>query len=151
MSFEWVAILYAIGLALVFSELFMPGLIIGTVGVIAMGTSIYFMYAGHGALAGTLQLGASIVVLTLVASYAVRRLTQRGVQEGYSSSDETLAELVGREGVAASALRPSGIVKIEGRRVDVVSRGEMIAQGAKVRVIEVEGNRVVVREVAGAA
>ncbi len=52
--------------------------------------------------------------------------------------------LVGREGVADALLRPAGTATIDGRRVDVVSRGEAIEGGARVRVLEVAGNRVVV-------
>ena len=35
-------------------------------------------------------------------------------------------------------------LSIDGRRVDVVSRGELIESGTAVRVLEVRGNRVVV-------
>ncbi len=37
--------------------------------------------------------------------------------------------------------------EIEGRRVDVVTRGEMISAGSTVRVLDVESNRVVVAEI----
>ena len=40
-----------------------------------------------------------------------------------------------------------GFADIGGKRVDVVTRGENIEQGAKVRVVEVEGNRVVVEKI----
>jgi membrane-bound serine protease (ClpP class) len=48
------------------------------------------------------------------------------------------------EGITLSALRPAGIAEIEGQRVDVVTKGEMVGRGDRVRVTEVEGNRVVV-------
>ena len=44
----------------------------------------------------------------------------------------------------SSANRPTAGAAFEGRRVDVMSRGEPIEPGSRVRVIEVEGNRVVV-------
>jgi membrane-bound serine protease (ClpP class) len=46
--------------------------------------------------------------------------------------------------MVVATLRPAGIARIDGRRVDVVSRGEMIESGSPVRVLSVEGNRVVV-------
>ena len=52
--------------------------------------------------------------------------------------------LLGREGVVVTALRPSGSADFEGRRVSVVSDGEAIPDGTRVRVINIEGNRVVV-------
>jgi membrane-bound serine protease (ClpP class) len=52
---------------------------------------------------------------------------------------------LGRQGTAASPLRPAGIAIIEGERVDVVSLGDYIEAGKAVEVVRVEGNRVVVR------
>jgi membrane-bound serine protease (ClpP class) len=64
-----------------------------------------------------------------------------------ATSVANLSELMGREGVATTALRPSGIAEIGGRRVSVVTEGEMVAKGQKVRVIEIHGNQVVVEAV----
>ena len=50
------------------------------------------------------------------------------------------------EGTAETDLRPVGVARLAGERVDVVSEGPLIARGARVQVIEVEGSRVVVRE-----
>jgi membrane-bound serine protease (ClpP class) len=49
--------------------------------------------------------------------------------------------------VARSALRPSGIAEIEGRRVDVVSEGGMIPPESAVQVVAVDGTKIVVRKV----
>lgn len=65
--------------------------------------------------------------------------------EEVHSAPDGLAQLVGRAGVALSPLRPAGFARIDGRKIDVVTRGEMIEQGQPVRVVEVQGNRVVVK------
>jgi membrane-bound serine protease (ClpP class) len=52
---------------------------------------------------------------------------------------------VGVEGVAATALRPSGKATLDGQRVDVVTEGDYIDAGAAIVVAKVEGARVVVR------
>jgi membrane-bound serine protease (ClpP class) len=57
---------------------------------------------------------------------------------------ERAAALVGKEGVAITALRPAGAAEIEGRRVDVVTDGVFVDAGRPVRVVSVEGARVVV-------
>jgi membrane-bound ClpP family serine protease len=44
-------------------------------------------------------------------------------------------------------LRPSGTASINGRRVDVVTEGGLIERGTAVKVVAVEGARIVVREV----
>lgn len=57
---------------------------------------------------------------------------------------EPLSTLVGAVGVATSPLRPAGSVDFDGRPVAVVAAAGMIERGARVRVVEVSGNRVVV-------
>lgn len=57
-----------------------------------------------------------------------------------------LQSLLGEEGVAVSVLRPAGKAQIGGRYVDVVSDGPYIQRGSRIEVVEVAGNRVVVRE-----
>ncbi len=54
---------------------------------------------------------------------------------------------VGQRGVTLCSLRPAGIARIDGKRVDVVTQGELIDSNRPVRVMEVEGNRIVVKEV----
>ncbi len=61
-----------------------------------------------------------------------------------SGEDPTIQGLLHKTGVATSDLRPSGFATIEGRRVDVVTRGELLDKDTQIRVIQVEGNRVVV-------
>jgi membrane-bound serine protease (ClpP class) len=63
---------------------------------------------------------------------------------GYTSA-ETRDWLVGKTGVALTALRPSGTAVIEDERVDVVSQGDFIDQGSAIQVISVNGSRVEVR------
>ncbi len=52
---------------------------------------------------------------------------------------------VGAEGIADSDLRPAGKVMIDGDLVDVVTEGDYVEQGDRVAVLQIEGNRVVVR------
>jgi membrane-bound serine protease (ClpP class) len=78
-----------------------------------------------------------------------RRMILRGPSfTARTATEEGLSELAGKAGVAATPLRPAGIATFEGRRVDVVTRGVHLATGSAVRVVKVEGNRVIV-EAAG--
>jgi membrane-bound serine protease (ClpP class) len=61
-----------------------------------------------------------------------------------SATEAGLSELVGTVGIATTSLRPVGIATLNERRVDVVSRGSHLDAGARVRVVKVEGNRVIV-------
>jgi membrane-bound ClpP family serine protease len=58
-----------------------------------------------------------------------------------------LAGLLGAIGVAATPLRPAGKVKFGDEYLDVVAEGSFVQPGTRVQVIEIEGNRVVVKEV----
>jgi len=60
---------------------------------------------------------------------------------------EQAVALLGAVGNSATDLRPSGMAKFGEQFVDVVTEGNFIPAGAKVQVIEVEGNRIVVKEV----
>jgi membrane-bound serine protease (ClpP class) len=55
--------------------------------------------------------------------------------------------LVNQTGQALTKLRPSGTAIINGKRVDVVSEGGFIDAGQSIKVVAVEGLRVVVRPV----
>jgi membrane-bound serine protease (ClpP class) len=56
-------------------------------------------------------------------------------------------ELLNQTGTAFTNLRPSGTAVINGKRVDVVTEGQMIERGTRVKVIAVEGMRIIVRAV----
>ena len=53
-------------------------------------------------------------------------------------------DLIGKEGIAFTTLRPGGTVEIDGRRIDVVAESEFITKGSKIKVLRVEGIKVVV-------
>lgn len=55
------------------------------------------------------------------------------------------ATLLGQIGVADTPLRPAGKARIGDQYVDVVSEGDYIDAGTRVQVIEIEGNRIVVK------
>jgi membrane-bound serine protease (ClpP class) len=57
------------------------------------------------------------------------------------------AALLGAIGVAATPLRPAGKVKFGDEYIDVVAEGAYVEAGTRVQVVEIEGNRVVVKEV----
>lgn len=67
---------------------------------------------------------------------------------GLGLTDAALTALVGRVGTAATVLRPTGAMDLDGERIDVVTEGEFVEPGTPVRVLYVQGNRVVVGVVA---
>ncbi len=57
------------------------------------------------------------------------------------------ASLLGAVGTAVTVLRPAGTVRFGDQYIDVVTEGGYIPAGARVQVVEVEGTRIVVKEV----
>lgn len=147
MSAALIALLFAVGLVLVITELFTPGLVLGVVGCACLAAAIYGTFQ-YGALAGVAALVVSSGFVAAVLLFGIRRLTLRKVldaERGYASADPGLQDLLGREGQALTPLYPGGYCRIDGRRVSVVTRGEPVAANAPVRVVDVEGGRVVVK------
>ena len=54
-------------------------------------------------------------------------------------------QLLDKEGVAITDLRPSGIIEIDGTRIDALSEGNYIDRGAQVKIYKVEGSKIFVR------
>ncbi len=65
---------------------------------------------------------------------------------GYTSvTDKT--KYLGAIGVCATDLRPAGSVIVEGEPLDVVTEGNFIKQGDIVKIINVDGSRILVRQI----
>ncbi|HPE19253.1 MAG TPA: NfeD family protein [Tenuifilaceae bacterium] len=68
-------------------------------------------------------------------------------EEGYVGIDTHQKDMVGKEGVAQTVLRPSGKVEIENEIFDAVSEEGYIDKGKKVRVVKDEAGQIYVMEV----
>ena len=146
-----IILVFAGGLVAMFIELFIPGAVIGLIGLLAVVGSIVFALVHGHTTAGAIL--AIIGVLWVPLFFAMwksvvgRFFALKGDQRGFRPSTTIGEELVGLEGEAISALRPSGVARLNDKRYDVVTRGDMLSKGARIKVIEVSGNRIVVREV----
>lgn len=69
---------------------------------------------------------------------------EAGTVHGDAAVQARLYELVGKTGMATTTLRPAGKAKIEGRLLDVVTQGDFIEKDVRIRVLRLEGNRIVV-------
>src|SRR5262249_4705215 len=105
-----------------------------------------------------ISLLGSLVLVFLVVRYlphipVLNRLMLRPTEEGEAEPEfenplhAELQALLGAIGVAATPLRPAGKTHVGVSCGDVVAEGGYVMPGTRVQVIEVEGNRVVVKEV----
>jgi membrane-bound serine protease (ClpP class) len=68
-------------------------------------------------------------------------------QGGYviPSQPEGEDDLTGRKGKAVTILHPTGKIEVNNHTLDVVTDGEYIEKGQAVEIVEVRGNRIVVK------
>ena len=59
---------------------------------------------------------------------------------------DKLNALVGQTGVVLTPLRPVGMCQFDGKKIVCVSEADFLSKGTNVKVIDVEGNKVTVRE-----
>ena len=67
-------------------------------------------------------------------------------RDGYTSVIDK-SKFLGATGVCVTDLRPAGTITIEGEPLDVVAEGSFVKQGDTVKVINVDGSRVLVRQI----
>lgn len=147
-----IILLYVAGMALVIAEIILPGVVIGLIGMGCMIAAIWLGFKESPGFGWTLTV-VSLMFIPVVAFIWVKVLNRffsmTGTQKGTTGAKTLPKDMVGQEGVALTPLRPAGTIRIGDRKVDVVSEGEVIDPNTRVRVVEVKGNRVVVRAVSG--
>lgn len=153
-----VVFLFLLGLVLLIVELFVtPGFgIIGILGLLGIGASVVLSY--NNPTQAMVSLTAAITSACIMTFVLTRFLNRRGAfrpillttslttEEGFVSADDR-SVMLGATGKALTMLRPSGIALFGDDRVDVVSEGEFVPAGTEIRVVGVEGNRIVVRKI----
>lgn len=170
-GFEWLVVFF-IGLALVIVEFFvLPGTIApGVVGGLLMLTSLVMAtvdrFPGMPAIPTAAELErpltdlaialvGSIVGAVLLARFLPSIPLYRGMVGVGASGEATIRkqdadqeQLLGREGVSVSVLRPGGRIRVGEQFLDAVSRGELVASGKPVRIVGFSGRDCVVEPVA---
>jgi membrane-bound serine protease (ClpP class) len=157
-------LLFGSGLMLLVLEVFViPGFgVAGALGIVALLAGLSLSLIGGGATGEFVLKAVGRVVFSLLIALIASLVTLRFLPRlpfgrrliletgllagaGGGSAPESDRNWLGKSGTALSPLRPAGIAEIEGKRVDVVSDGELIEPGVPVVVTRVDGNRIVVR------
>ncbi len=148
-----ILLLAGIGFLLVVAEMFLPGMVLGIVGGILLAASVVVGFTTFGPGGGAIVfcvvmtgvlIGFFVWMRTFSRTSVGRNLT---LGRSLNAGDDLpgVAALLGRDGVALTALRPAGKIEIDGRRVDVVSESGYVDKGDAVVVVQASGSRVVVR------
>lgn len=174
LAFTWLAVLlFLLGLVFIALEIFvMPGVaVLGFSGVamvlagLGLATlerwphteSEWVSTFGNLGQFGLAFLGAVFAAVALARylpniPYANRLVLAPPGERGEEAATESPeasphAALLGAIGVAATTLRPAGMARFGDNFVDVIAEGTYVPPGNRVQVIEVEGYRIVVKEV----
>jgi membrane-bound serine protease (ClpP class) len=164
---EWLAV-FILGLALLFLELLVfPGtLALGVTGaalmVVALVMALVDVYPGMPRIPtlpqlqlplqtlGIAAIGSAIAVLIIARFLPETPIFRRLVSTTASgeastvAAETTRASRVGQVGVAISQLRPGGKAQFGDDIVDVMTQGELIAKGTRVRIIRHSSTEAVV-------
>ncbi len=169
---HWEIALFVLGLVLIAVEIFaipgfgitgISGIILSIVGLsLAMvgthdfeveGFGLFFNLFFHALLLVMGSFFVSLVTSIIVSqrlfasSFFGGKIALQASQpttEGFSSSNLSLKQLVGKEGIAETVLRPSGSVTIDGEPYDAVAQYGFIDKNQKVRVVKHESNQLYV-------
>jgi membrane-bound serine protease (ClpP class) len=163
-GWEEVLLLGLGAIALAVEIFVLPGFgVAGVLGVLAIVTSMVLAMMGAHPTTGDVAqalavLGASLFITFAVVYAWLRHLPNSGrfsglllqgsvhKSQGFVSAPNR-GDLVGRDGIAVTDLRPSGTARVGEERLDVVTEGEYVPQGSRVQVVQSDGYRHVVRAV----
>ena len=161
-------LLFILGAGLLLTEvLFIPGFgVVGILGIVMMFASLFLSLVGRVDLltaeevwGAVTRVGASMLLTMVLSVLILRSLpkinawnrlilqTEERRTEGFSSAPQENQEFMGTSGVALTMLRPVGTGLFNGRRLSVVSEGVYIEKDSAIQIVEVEGSRIVVREI----
>lgn len=148
-------IIFLVGLICLIIEMFIPNFgIVGGIGLVLLviGILITATTPLEAVIMFIMLLAIVGVVLSVVLHSATRgRLSKTLILKESLSREagfigtEDLEYFVGREGITSTILRPAGTAMFDGLKLDVVSEGEFIPKGSKVKIVQVSGRRIAVK------
>ena len=152
----FILLLFIGAIILIVLEMFVPGGILGIVGIITLLGAIIFINEETKNIAFIMIISAFLSIALYIINTKVlgRRLLFLNrfilndaitTEDGYVAKQSEL-HLIGEVLEAYTDLRPAGTAVLNNSKLDVVTEGDFIEKGQKIEVIRVEGMRVVVRK-----
>ena len=150
--------IFFLGIVLLAIEIFViPGFgITGILGILGIVAGIFMSFGinniAQAVLVVFVSLIADIILIIILARFILKSKCFKNIvaletdTAGYHSS-VSYDNLLGCEGITDTFFRPSGNIIINDKKYDAITEGEFINKGAKIKVILVEGNKIVIKEV----
>lgn len=156
-AFEILGIVLLIaGFVLVGIEMAVPGFgFPGITGIISLVAGI--ILTAKSVSAGIVMAIIVIVILGIMLAVAMTILSSRKMkspivlredvkgEKGFLESSD-LEYFVGKEGIAATDLRPAGKGNFEGIEFDILSGGSYIKKGQRIKISRIKDNKLIVTE-----
>ena len=140
------------GVALLLAEVFLPGMVAGVLGVVCLLGAAVVGFAEFGPKVGSLILMAELLAGTVLTILWMRYFPKTPLGRKYILDPSTAAHAptepkkwMDHEGVALTDLRPAGAARLNGEKVDVITSGEHLESGTRVKVVRVDGPSIFVR------
>ena len=148
-------ILQIVGVVVIIAEVILPSF--GILTIVALGVfgySLFMVFQDISKAAGFALLAADLVLIPVLVILGLKLLARSPVtlrktlsrEEGVSSQSPDLDSYIDMQGTTVTDLRPAGTAVIDGKRVDVVTRGEYLEKDAAIIVTAVTGNQIIVRK-----
>ncbi|MBQ8108872.1 MAG: hypothetical protein IJ124_01755 [Clostridia bacterium] len=151
-----VVVMMLVGVGLLVFEMYVPGFGVPGISGIAL-LVLGFVLLGPTLAQGLILFAILVAILCVALSICLITASRGRLSKSKlvlndvavaadAAENNDLNYFVGRQGVTQTALRPAGIAEFDGVKLNVVSDGEFIDKDARISVLSVKGNRIVVRE-----
>ncbi len=154
MDYLITALLLIAGLILIILEvLILPGIITGMIGFLLIVSSIIYAFVHFGYSGGLIVILLSILsFLALIIIMKKLKVWNRFVlsEENrwkLADQNEIKAELINKEGISLTDLKPSGFILVDSKKFDANSEGEFIPKSSKVKILSIEGRKIIVKKI----
>ena len=146
-------ILQLVGVLVIIAEVIIPsGGLLAVIAAALIGYSLFIVF-GMSVSTGVFFLAAGVIMLPILVVFGLKMLAKSPAtlnaelssQDGVTSQSPELEKYLNKEGIATSDLRPSGTAMVDGKRLDVVSRGNYIDKDSEIVVCSVTGNQIIVK------
>lgn len=150
-----ILLLFTTGALLLAAEIFLPGGIAGVLGGIALLAGSIFAFLDYGVGGGALATLAAFALVSallyaelvwLPRSKVGRAMVVESSIDAQSQPPIATQEVIGQSATALTALVPSGVVSIGGKRYEAFCRTGHAARGAALTVVGLDNFRLIVSE-----
>ena len=148
-------VLQLVGVMVIIAEIILPsGGILSIVALGVFGYSLFIVFNDISKTIGFAFVVADLVIIPVLVIVGLKLMAKSPVtlrkklsrKDGVSSQSPELDGYIDMPGTTATDLRPAGIAVINGKRVDVVTRGEYVQKDSAIIVTAVTGNQIIVRK-----